>query len=121
MIFLFRSTQSFAKTLAKERYKVTDNYWLDHPDWRILFILVWMMFIRFGKVPFHTGRKLEACQRKKSLFLTICVENVMSKNFSEMFCGSMFSLSVFPRLFCLLVQHNCGNCTMVLVAVGLGS
>lgn len=45
------------------------------------------MFIRFGKVPFHTGRKLEACHNL-TVFLTICVENVLSGNFSEFFGGA---------------------------------
>lgn len=64
MIFYLGALNLLAQTLAKERNKVTDHYWLEHPYWPILFILEYMMFIRFGKASFYTGRKLEACQKQ---------------------------------------------------------
>lgn len=64
MTFYLGALDLLAKTLAEERYQLTDDYyWLESPYWRILFLLEWMMFIRFGKASPHTSRKLEACQR----------------------------------------------------------
>ena len=104
MIFYFRALNVLVKTVAKERYKVTDTY---YPYGPILFILEGMMFIRSGKVPFHTGRKLEACQNL-TLFLTICVGTVLSGNFSEEFYGSISFL--YQYFLGGSAQYSCAPC-----------
>lgn len=64
MLFYLGTLNLFTKALPEEGYKVTDNYSLECPYWPILFILEWMMLIRFGKAPLHINTKLEACQRQ---------------------------------------------------------
>lgn len=64
MIFYSGALKPLARTLAEEKYKVTDDYCVKFSYWLILFILEWVMCIRFGKAPLHTSRKLEACQRQ---------------------------------------------------------
>lgn len=87
IFFYSGALKLLARTFAEERYKRIDDHCVQFSYWSILFIIEWVMCIRFGKAPLHTSRKLEACQRQKSLQLMMYVENVLSEKNLERLMG----------------------------------